>query len=129
LANAARDVDDDIRARLRVQLYADPELAARVLPRPMPERALVEAARNGDVAAVLAKALHLSDEATRQILDDTTGMSLAVAAKSIGLSRAAYSALALLAHPATPPLDAFEQVNAVDAARRLRDWNSDAHAA
>jgi hypothetical protein len=129
LAQAAREVDNDTRARLRVRLYADPELSARVLPRDIPERALVEAARNGDVAVTLARALHLSPQTARQILNDKDGLALAVAAKSIGLSRAAYSALALLAHPATPPLDAFEQVNAVEAARRLRDWSAEAHAA
>ena len=33
LAKAAREVDAATRARLRVQLYADPDLAGRVLPR------------------------------------------------------------------------------------------------
>src|ERR1700754_3949717 len=33
LAKAALDVDQATRARLRVQLYSDPELAHRVLPR------------------------------------------------------------------------------------------------
>jgi hypothetical protein len=129
LAKAALEVDDDIRARLRVQLYADPELAARVLPRPIPEGTLVEAARKGDAATVLARALRLSPEAARQILDDKHGMALAVAAKSLGLSRAAFSALAILAHPDTPPLDAFDTVNAVDAARQLRDWSGEHQAA
>src|ERR1700722_10163951 len=57
LTQAAREVNSDIRARLRVRLYADPELAARVLPREMPERALVQAARAGDVIPALAACL------------------------------------------------------------------------
>src|SRR5690349_4331787 len=46
LAKAARDVDHATRARLRVLLYSNPELAHRVLPRaPQP---LVEKARSGN---------------------------------------------------------------------------------
>ncbi len=119
-------MDDDTRARLRVRLFAAPDLAARVLPRETHERVLVEAARAGDVLAPLARALGLTLEATRQILEDRSGHALAVAAKNIGLSRAAYSALVLLAYPGggLQPLDAFDQVNAVDAARELRGWSA-----
>jgi len=48
LARAAREVDDDTRARLRIRLYADPALSARILPREAPGPALVAAARQGD---------------------------------------------------------------------------------
>ena len=41
LAKAARDVDADTRARLRVQLYCDLELSHRVLPRESVARNLV----------------------------------------------------------------------------------------
>ncbi len=45
----AREVDPDTRARLRVQLYADRDLAARVLPREKnPVMPLIQAAREGD---------------------------------------------------------------------------------
>jgi Uncharacterised protein conserved in bacteria (DUF2336) len=124
LIQAAREVDTDTRARLRVRLYADPELAARVLPREMPERALVEAARAGDVVTPLSRSLGLPAETVGQILADKSGRALAVAAKTIGLSRAAYSALALLAYPDNvSALGAFDEVNAVEAARQLRDWS------
>jgi hypothetical protein len=130
LAQAGREVDRDARARLRVRLFADPALAARLLPRDLPERALVEAARHGDVVAPLARALGLPPETAQHILED--GWALAIAAKAVGLSRAAYSALALLAHPpkngATLALDAFEQVGAAEAARQLRDWRNKAAA-
>ena len=75
LAQAAREVDSDTRARLRVRLYADPELAARVLPREMPERALVEAARGGDVAASTWRAPWVlpPETASEHILADESG--------------------------------------------------------
>ena len=120
LAQAAREVDSDTRARLRVRLYADPELAARVLPRELPERALVEAARAGDVAAALGACLGLTPLAAGKILADKSGRTLAAAAKSIGLSRAAYSALSLLTCGDLQSLEAFDQINAVEAARQLR---------
>src|SRR5687768_4958486 len=48
LAKTAREVDADTRSRLRVQLYADRELAARVLPREKnPVTPLIQAARDG----------------------------------------------------------------------------------
>ena len=46
LAQAGREVDADTRARLRVRLYADPQLAARVLPRDS-SRGVIEGLRQG----------------------------------------------------------------------------------
>ena len=56
LAKAARDVDADTRARLRVQLYSDPDLADRVLPRESAAQTLIEAARRGEGLSVAAGA-------------------------------------------------------------------------
>ena len=97
LARAAREVDDTILARLRVCLYADPALAARVLPRPGTGRDLVEIARNGgDIAASLALALNLPRTRAEEILSDPSGVALAIACKCLRLSRAAFSTLTML---------------------------------
>jgi len=129
LAKAARDVDAPTRARLRVQLYADPDLAYRVLgARESTGQALVEAARLGGVESVLAESLGVEPRMVKQILEDETGAALAVACKGASLDRAAFSALALLAHPgrdrahAFAVLDAFDNVPASEATRVLRGW-------
>lgn len=136
LARAAREVDDDTKARLRVQLYADPELAARMLPREAQDRALVEAARSGEaVAPRIARALGISESLALEILLDTSGHALAVAAKAMGLNRAAFSSLILLSCPVSDAaasyarLDAFALYSALEASRELRRWTGGAHIA
>jgi hypothetical protein len=138
LAKAARDVDSATRARLRVQLYSDPELSARVLPRESAGHILVGAARKGDndgVVKTLSDALGVDEAMARQILDDESGAALAVACKGSGLDRAAFSALALMAHPgrdrthAYAVLDAFDNVPTSEATRVLRGWRGDMVAA
>ena len=48
LTKTAREVDADTRARLRVRLFADRELALRVLPKEQdPVTPLIAAARTG----------------------------------------------------------------------------------
>ncbi len=137
LAKAARDVDAATRARLRVQLYSDPGLAQRVLPResvvqiPL-SRTLVGTARDGgDLAAVLAENLGLDLKMAHQILDDETGAALAVACKGAALDRAAFSALALLTQPgrdrahAFAMLDSYDTVPMSEATRLLRGWRGE----
>src|ERR1700722_8728537 len=81
LAQAAREVDQDTRARLRVQLFADPQLAARVLPRET-RTSLMEMVRSGnDVGAALAQTAGLSQSRVAEILADESGHALAVACK------------------------------------------------
>lgn len=128
LARAARDVDAATRSRLRAQLYSNPELASRVLPRQSTAQGLVEAARQGgDLAKVLAEGLGVDGDTVARILDDETGAALAAACKGAGLDRAAFSALALLAWPghdmvrAYAMLDAFDTIAASEAARILSD--------
>ncbi|HEY1877854.1 MAG TPA: DUF2336 domain-containing protein [Rhizomicrobium sp.] len=129
LAKAAHDLDTDTRARLRVQLFSDPELAGRALPRESTAQDLIETARQGgDLAVTLAALLGVDEKRVAKILDDETGFALAVACKGAGLDRTAFSALAILAHPgrdrtqAYALLDAFENVAAGEAARVLRGW-------
>ncbi len=138
LAKAARDVDGGARARLRVQLCEDPELAARVLPREPASLVLIEIARKGDndgVVKNLSEALGVDEAMARQILDDESGAALAVACKGSGLDRAAFSALALMAHPgrdrphAYAVLDAFDNVPTSEATRVLRGWRENQVAA
>ncbi|MDB5734973.1 MAG: hypothetical protein JWN16_1610 [Alphaproteobacteria bacterium] len=138
LAKAARDVDSATRARLRVQLFSDPELTARVLPRECATLMLVDAARKGDndgVVKSLAQAIGVDDAMARQVLDDESGAALAVACKGSGLDRAAFSALALMAHPgrdrahAYAVLDAFDNVPTSEATRVLRGWRENQRAA
>jgi hypothetical protein len=127
LAKTAREVDADTRARLRVQLYADRALAARVLPRENTAASLIETAReSGDVAPALSELLGLDAAHIRRILADDSGEALATAAKGGGITRAAYSTLALLTlpagHDAALRLEAWEKISTLDAARRLREW-------
>lgn len=129
LAKAARDLDAPTRARLRVRLCSDPELAHRVLPRESAARSLVTEARCGRaVADLLAEKLAVDAATARQIVDDETGNALAVACKGAGLDRAAFSALAVMAAPSRAPaqsfavLDAFDSVPAAEASRVLRTW-------
>ncbi len=129
LAKAAHDVDAATRARLRVKLASDPDLAQRVLPREGVSQALVAAARNGaKLTTVLAESLGVNDEVARQILDDDSGAALAVACKGAHIERAAFSALALLVQPprdrshAFAVLDAFDAVPENEAARVLSEW-------
>jgi hypothetical protein len=139
LAKAARDVDAATRARLRVQLCCDPELALRVLgPRESATQTIIGAARKGDndgVVKSLAQSVGVDDVMARQILDDESGAALAVACKGSGLDRAAFSALALMAHPgrdrvhAFAVLDAFDTVPTSEATRVLRGWRENQVAA
>ncbi len=129
LAKAARDLDAPSRARLRVCLCSDPDLARRVLPRESAARGLVTDARCGRaVADLLAEKLAVDAATARQIVEDETGHALAVACKGAGLDRAAFSALAVLAAPTRAPaqsfavLDAFDSVPAAEASRVLRTW-------
>jgi hypothetical protein len=136
LARAACEVDDDTRARLRIRLYADPALAARVLPREAQDKCLVDSARAGEkLDQRIARALGVSEHLASEILEDASGHSLAVAAKAIGLNRAAFSTLALLAQPGGDlgacyaRLDAFDAITASEASRELRKWSDQQRAA
>lgn len=128
LAQTAQEVDADTRARLRVQLYANPQLAARILPRET-RRDVIDMVRHGeDLGTALAQTAGLSKSKAREILADSSGHALAVACKGAGLNRAAFSALILLAEPAEDlasayaMLDEFDAVPVADATRQLRDW-------
>jgi hypothetical protein len=128
LAKTAREVDADTRAKLRVQLFADRELAQRVLPREQdPVAPLIEAARQGgDVTVPLAEALGLDASNTAEILKEASGEALGIACKGAGLSRVAFSTLALLALPsggdAAMRLKMYDRIATLDAARTLRAW-------
>jgi hypothetical protein len=129
LAKAARDVDPATRARLRVQLYSDPELSHRVLPRESTAQDLIDAARQGgDLAMLLAEKLGVDIKIAMQILEDESGAALAIACKGASLDRATFSTLALLAKPgrdrthAYAVLDAFDNVPVSEATRMLRGW-------
>jgi hypothetical protein len=132
LARTARDMDAAKRARLRVQLYSNPELAARVLPRESTAQTLIEAARAGEhLTCALAQSLGVDDKMAAQIFEDETGAALAVACKGANIERAAFSALALLAKPgrdraqAFAVLEAFDNVPMSEATRLLRSWRDE----
>lgn len=135
LAKAARDLDAATRARLRVQLYSDPELTSRVLPRESVAQTLVAAARSGDLRTVLADSLGLEPRMAQQILDDESGAALVVACKGAQIDRAAFSALALLTRPGRDRsgiyavLDAFDTMPLSEATRVLRSWREPAPSA
>jgi hypothetical protein len=130
LARAAREVDEETRTRLRIRLFADAALSARVLPREAQDKALVDVARAGDaVAPRLARALGVSETVANEILQDQTGHALAAAAKAMGLNRAAFSALILLTHPSGDlkasyaRLEVFDAIKAGEASREMRHWS------
>jgi Uncharacterised protein conserved in bacteria (DUF2336) len=127
LAKAARDVDTATRARLRAQLASHPDLTQRLLPHG--SQALVQAARNGeDLTALLAESLSVKDETARQILDDDSGATLAVACKGANIDRAVFSTVALLMRlrrdrsHAFAVLNAFDDVPMGEASRVLQGW-------
>ena len=128
LAKTAREVDADTRARLRLQLFSQRELAARILPKEKnPVLPVIEAARDGgDVAGALAALLGLEESRAEEILSDDSDHALAIACKGGGLDRATFSTLALLALPpcADPAarLEAHDSVTTLEAARTLRAW-------
>jgi Uncharacterised protein conserved in bacteria (DUF2336) len=127
LAQAAREVDSYTRARLRVRLYADPQLAARLLPRET-NRDLMEWVRSGDIQGALADTAGLSPAKVAEILADDSGQALAVACKGSGIDRATYSAIAMLANGAGEVANAYEKLDMFDnvptreAVRQLRAW-------
>jgi hypothetical protein len=130
LAKAVCDVDAPTRAKLRVQLYSQPGLAQRVLPRGA--QSLIEAARTGkDLTSVLAENLGVDATIANDILQDDSGAKLAIACKAACMDRCVFSALALLTHPARDRshafgmLDTFDNVPAGEAGRRLRSWQGE----
>ena len=137
LAKSVHDVDAATRARLRVILFADADLAARVLPRESATQKLIAAARGHTEALpdVLAESLGVDAVMAKQILDDESGAALAVACKGANVDRAAFSALTLLTRPgrdrahAFAVLDAFDNVPTSEATRVLRGWREGAVAA
>ena len=127
LAKAAHDVDAATRARLRVLLCSHPELSGRVLPRESATQGLIETARQGgDLALSLAARLGIDEKRAAEILEDDTGVALAVACKAAGLDRAAFSALALLSRRGRDCihvyalLEAFDNVSASEEQGLLR---------
>ena len=135
LAKAARDVDAATRTRFRVQLYADPELTARVLPRESVAQNLVAAARSGDLQTVLADSLGVEPRMAQQILDDESDAALVVACKGAQIDRAAFSALAILTRPGcdrdamAAVLEAYDAMPLSEATRVLRGWREPAPSA
>jgi hypothetical protein len=132
LARTAREVDDNIRARLQAHLSTDPALAARVLPSGEAlSRSLIEIARrDGDVVTSLAEALNLSPIRSRELFSDPSGHALALACKCLQLSRAAFSTLAMFLsrkrditqYYAT--LNIYDATNASQAAEQLQIWRT-----
>jgi hypothetical protein len=128
LAKALQDSDAATRQRLRARLEA---------PQDAPSgNTLVAAARRGrGLAEKLAQTLEVTAAVAEEILRDTSGKSLALAAKAAHLGRSEFSALVLLAHPkanratAYARLEAFDLVAMADATRALRAWRSKQSAA
>lgn len=95
------------------------------------ERTLIAAARSrpiADFANVLAAAFGIDALTAMEILQDTTAMGIAIVCRGAGLSRAAYSVLAILAlrGDANARLDAFDAVPEKGAAAMLAFWHKQA---
>ena len=121
LTRAAQDMDGSVRAGLRTKLRADPALAARVLPDettvPVNDNlghTMIEMARAGlDVHARMAEALKLSRSRLEEIL--ATDHGLALVCKRLGLSRTAFSTLAMLTDRKTDTAQCYAALDRYDA--------------
>ncbi len=133
LARAAWDVDDAVLVALRVQLRSQPELAALVSPPEDGDRRLTILARRGhNISPEMARVFDLPRARIKDILSDHSGISLAIACKGLGLSRATFSALVIVMSGKSPiekihaRLDCYDTVNAAEAARLLHSWRDTA---
>jgi hypothetical protein len=99
--------------------------------RAIDESALIDAARrdiHGAFAACFAQAAHLDGETAARILRDDSAAALAVAVRGVHLSRAAFSALALLADGACAPDETLARLATYDgvvqnaAESMVRSW-------
>jgi Uncharacterised protein conserved in bacteria (DUF2336) len=133
LARAAWDVDDATLVALRLRLRSQPELAALVLPPEDSDRRLTILARRGhNISPEMARVFNLPRARIKDILADHSGISLAIACKGLGLSRATFSALVIVMSGKSPitkiheRLDCYDAVNAAEAARLLHGWRDSA---
>jgi hypothetical protein len=127
LAKAAHDLDAAAHARVQQMLSSRPDLSRRLLPSGL--EAVVAAARAGENAAnALAQSLGVNGVRAQKILADESGAMLALACKGARFDRAAFSALALLLHPARDRghafalLDAFDAIAVSEAVYTLNSW-------
>jgi hypothetical protein len=99
------------------------------------ERLLVEATRaesHAELAKMLAQVFSIPDDICERILADKSGRALAVACKGVGVSRAKFSTLAVLAGDAREDsldacyrrLAAFDEIPEPAAARVLQFWRA-----
>ncbi len=160
LEKAICDIEPDARALLAKRfagrnlplsllnalfLDATPEVKSEILsrnaasqtespPRLIDERALLAAARAAEpdqLADVIAACFSVSGSIAAATLADTSAYNLATLCKGVCLSRAAYSALAVLTEPAASYGESYRRLTAYDAipeagARTLlRFWQSE----
>jgi hypothetical protein len=132
LTRAARELDPDIRARLRIQLCADTALTQRVLPREAEPPSLIVAARMGEqLTSALAGVLHVTPTRAADILADTNCVALATAAKGARLDRLVFSTLAMLTHKGAgrAELERWDAIDLTEADDQLQAWRNEALAA
>jgi hypothetical protein len=152
LERAACEIDWAARARLAKRMETNPDLPVRFLSAlffhasgqlkahilarnqaaDLPsytgstdEAALLAAARSGhSLGGKFARILGIPDETAQSILADTSGHSLAVACKGAHVSRAAFSALAVLIvkDGAAKWLESYEAVPQQAAERLMQYW-------
>lgn len=144
------ECDEDTQAELATRLTGHPEMPLRLMnvlflasPAPLrreilmrnelegPEvreqtdaEAVLAATRRGarDFSAALAQAAAIPRRVARNVLADTSGESLAVLCRGLGLSRAVFSAIALLRAAEPLPLEVFDTVPDHAAACLVHDW-------
>lgn len=147
---ALRECDSSTQGELASRLAGHPEIPLRILniiylsaPAPMrreilmrnemegteadesaDSEAVLAVARRGarDFAGALAQATDLPYHVTRAVLSDPSGEALAVLCRGLKLSRAIFSAIALLRAPAPMPLEVFDAVPDRAAACLVREW-------
>lgn len=99
-------------------------LESKCAPSTADETAILAAARSksGDFSGALMRLTSLPRAVTMAALNDTSGEPLAVLCRGLGLSRACFSALALLRGAEGIDLSAFDTVAPEAAASLVADW-------
>lgn len=102
------------------------ELEGEAAPEIADAEAVLMLARKGarDFAAALSDLLGISYSIMGAVLGDTSGEALAVLCRGLGLSRAVFSAIALLRVPVPMPLDVFDTVPNRAAASLVHCWRT-----
>lgn len=111
-------------APLRREILMRNELEGPEVHEQTDAEAVLATARRGarDFASALSEAAAIPHRVARSVLGDASGESLAVLCRGLGLSRAVFSAIALLRSDEPMPLEVYDTVPDHAAACLVHDW-------